>query len=84
MTRRRHNPLSWAATLLIAVAYAHVILGIAAAILAVALGLRLLLVVPVRDALTERARRRLPERPRSAVVIECRPAKRSRTAVSFR
>ena len=30
--RRRHNRLSWAATPLIAVAYAHVILGIAAAI----------------------------------------------------
>ena len=49
--RRGHNPLGWAATLLIAVAYAHVILEIAAAILAVAVGVRLLLISPVRHAI---------------------------------
>ena len=34
--RGRHSPLGWAATLLIAVAYAHVLLELAAAVLAVA------------------------------------------------
>jgi len=33
---RGHHPLGWAATLLIAVAYAHVLLELAAAVLAVA------------------------------------------------
>ena len=40
---RGHNPVGWAATLLIAVAYAHVLLELAAAVLAVAVAGRLLL-----------------------------------------
>lgn len=81
--RRHHNPLGWAATLLITVAYTHVILEIAAAILAVAVGVRLLLVSPVRHAISGQ-HRPLLDRPRFTVVIERRPAKRSRTAVSDR
>jgi predicted tellurium resistance membrane protein TerC len=79
-----HNPLGWAATLLIAVADAHVILEIAAAILVVAVGVRLLLVSPVRHAISGHHHRRFLARPRFTVVIERRPAKRSRTAVSGR
>ena len=39
---RGHNPVGWAATLLIAVAYAHVLLELAGAVLAVAVAVRLL------------------------------------------
>ena len=67
--RGRHNPLGWAATLLIAVAYAHVLLELAAAVLGVAAGMRLLVVPPVREVLSGRARRRLHERPRYEVVL---------------
>ena len=82
MTRRGHNPLGWAATLLIAVAYAHLTLEIAAAILVVAVGVRLL---PVRHAISgHHHHRRLLDRPRFTVAIERRPAKGSRTAVSGR
>jgi hypothetical protein len=54
--RGHHNPIGWAATILIAVAYAHVLLELAAAVLAVAVAVRLL-VSPVRGVLCERARR---------------------------
>ncbi len=73
---RGHNPLGWAATLLIAVAYAHVLLELAGAVLAVAVAVRLLVASPIREAL--RARRydwlgwsRWPV----ALVIERRPAR---------
>jgi hypothetical protein len=67
--RGHHNPLGWAATLLIAVACAHLLLELAAAVLAVAVGVRLLLVSPVREALSGGARRRLLGRPRYEVVL---------------
>ena len=71
---RGHNPLGWAATLLIAVAYAHVLLELAATVLAVAVAARLLL-SPVRTALCARGREcGLPGRRHMAVMIERRPA----------
>jgi hypothetical protein len=70
---RGHNPVGWAATLLIAVAYAHVLLELAGAMLAVAVAARLL-VSPVRTALCARACEcRLPGGRLVAVVIEGRP-----------
>jgi hypothetical protein len=54
--RGHHSPIGWAATMLIAVAYAHVLLELAAAVLAIAVAVRLL-VSPVRGVLCERARR---------------------------
>ena len=72
---RGHNPVGWAATLLIAVAYAHVLLELAGAVLAVAVAARVLL-SPVRTALCARAREcRLPGGRRVAVVIGGRPAR---------
>jgi hypothetical protein len=69
------TPLGWAATLLIAVAYAHVLLELAGAMLAVAVAARLL-VSSVRTALCARACEcRLPGGRRVAVVIEGRPAR---------
>ena len=46
--RGHHSPIGWAATLLIAVAYVHVLLELAAAVLAVAVAVRLL-ASPVRE-----------------------------------
>jgi hypothetical protein len=54
--RGHHSPIGWAATMLLAVAYAHVLLELAAAVLAVAVAVRLL-VSPVRGVLYERAGR---------------------------
>ena len=48
--RGHHNPIGRAATMLIAVAYAHVLLELSAAVLAVAVALRLL-ASPVRGVL---------------------------------
>ena len=45
---RGHNPVGWAATLLIAVAYAHVLLELAAAVLGVAVAVRLLVAPDAR------------------------------------
>jgi hypothetical protein len=72
---RGHHPLGWAATLLIAVAYANVLLELAGAVLAVAVAVRLL-IAPARDLVRPRhcaqlARRRWPPAP----VIERRPAR---------
>jgi hypothetical protein len=54
---RGHSPFGWAATLLIAVAYAHVLLKLAAAVLALAVAVRLL-VSPARTVMPEAVRRR--------------------------
>ena len=54
--RGHHSPVGWAATMLIAVAYAHVLLELAAAVLAIAVAVRLL-TSPARELLSERARR---------------------------
>lgn len=72
---RGHNALGWAATLLIAVAYAHVLLELAAAVLAVAVAARLLLSL-MRTALCARAREcRLPGGRHVALVIDRQPAR---------
>ena len=71
---RGHSPVGWAATLLIAVAYGHVLLELAAAVVAVAVAARLLL-SPMRTALCARGREcGLPGRRHMAVVIERRSA----------
>jgi hypothetical protein len=77
---RGHNPVGWAATMLIAVAYAHVLLELAAAVLAVAVAVRLVLLAPARDLLCGRPRRcGLPGRHRcEAVLIDRRPATTAR------
>lgn len=62
---RRHNPVGWAATLLIAVAYAHVLLELAAGVLAVAVAVRLL-VAPTRELIGARRYRRLGRRWQAA------------------
>ena len=62
---RGHNPVGWAATLLIAVAYAHVLLELAAAVLGVAVAVRLL-VGPTRELISARRCRRLGRRRLSA------------------
>jgi hypothetical protein len=68
--RGHHNPTGWAATMLIAVAYAHVLLELAAAVLAVAVAARLL-VSPVRDVVGERACRcRLLDRRDQVMVAD--------------
>jgi hypothetical protein len=54
--RGHHNPIGWATTILLAVAYAHVLLELSAAVLAVAVAVRLL-IWPVRGVLCERTRR---------------------------
>jgi len=59
--RGHHNPVGWVATILIAVAYAHVLLELAAAVLAVAVAVRLL-VSPARGGLRERVCRALDRR----------------------
>ena len=60
--------------MLIAVAYAHVLLELAAAVLAVAVAVRLL-VSPVRDVLYERARRcRVIHRRPEVMVVDRRSA----------
>ena len=72
--RSHHNPIGWAATMLIAVAYAHVLLELAAAVLAVAVAVRLL-VSPVRGALGERARRcRALDRRGHVIAVDRRSA----------
>ena len=71
---RGHSPVGWAATLLIAVAYAHVLLELAAAVLAVAVAARLLL-SPARELIGARRYRRLGRRWAAAPVVE-RPAAR--------
>jgi hypothetical protein len=72
--RGHHNPIGWAATTLIAIAYAHVLLELAAAVLAVAVAVRLL-VSPVRGALGERARRcRVIHRRPEVIAVDHRPA----------
>jgi hypothetical protein len=71
---RGHNPAGWAATLLIAVAYAHVLLELAAVVLAVAVAVRLLL-SPASEALRARDCRQLGRRRSPiAVVTERRTA----------
>jgi hypothetical protein len=70
---RGHNPVGWAATLLIAVAYAHVLLELAAAVLAVAVAARLLL-SPARELISGRRGRRLGWRWQAAPAIERPPA----------
>ena len=79
LMRGHRNPLGWAATLLIAVAYAHVLLELAAAVLAIAVAVRLL-TAPACELLSARARRSgLPGRRRcDAVVIDRRPAMTAR------
>ena len=69
---RGHNPVGWAATLLIAVAYAHVLLELAAAVLAVAVAARLLL-SPARELIGAQRYRRLGRR--WAPVVERPPAR---------
>ncbi len=60
--------------MLIAVAYAHVLLELAAAVLAVAVAVRLL-VSPARGVLGERARRcRMIHRRPEVMVVDHRPA----------
>jgi len=50
--RGHHNPIGWAATMLIAVADAHVLLELSAAVLAVAVAVAVrLLASPVRGVL---------------------------------
>ena len=73
------TPLGWAATMLIAVAYAHVLLELAAAVLAIAVAARLL-TAPARELLSARARRSgLPgRRRREVVVIDRQPAMTAR------
>ena len=72
---RGHNPAGWAATLLIAVAYAHLLLELAGAVLAVAVAVRLLL-SPAGDALRARECRQLGRRRSPvALVIERRTAR---------
>jgi hypothetical protein len=71
---RGHNPVGWAATLLIAVAYAHVLIELAAAVLAVAVAARLLL-SPARELIGARRSRRLGRRWAPAPLVE-RPAAR--------
>jgi hypothetical protein len=66
--RGHHNPAGWAATMLIAVAYAHVLLELAAGVLAVAIAVRLL-VSPVRGVLCERVRRGCALGRRGQVVV---------------
>jgi hypothetical protein len=76
------SPLGWAATVLLAVAYADVLLELAAAVLAITVAVRLMLAAPTRDLLSGRGRRcRLVGRRRcDAVVIDRQPptAKRGR------
>ena len=71
---RGHNPVGWAATLLIAVAYAHVLLELAAAVLAVAVAARLLL-SPARELIGARRCRRLDRRWAATPVVERPPAR---------
>ena len=72
--RGHHNPIGWTATMLIAVAYAHVLLELSAAVLAVAVAVRLLL-SPVRGVLCERARRcRVIHRRPEVMVVDHRSA----------
>jgi hypothetical protein len=72
---RGHHPGGWAATLLIAVAYAHVLLELAGAVLAVAVALRLLL-APARELVRARHCAQLGRRRWAvAPVIERRPAR---------
>jgi hypothetical protein len=72
---RGNSPVGWVATLLIAVAYAHLLLELAGAVLVVAVAVRLLL-APARDLVrahhcAQLGRRRWPVAP----VIERRPAR---------
>jgi hypothetical protein len=62
---RGHNPVGWAATLLIAVASAHVLLELAAGVLAVAVAVRLL-VAPTRELIGAQRYRQLGRRWRAA------------------
>ena len=71
---RGHNPVGWAATLVIAVAYAHVLLELAAAVLAVAVAGRLLL-SPGRELIATRRYRRLDRRWTAASVVERAPVR---------
>jgi hypothetical protein len=71
---RGHNPVGWAATLLIAVAYAHVLLELAAAVLGVAVAVRLL-VAPTRELISARRYRRLGRRWPAAPLVERPPAR---------
>jgi hypothetical protein len=72
---RGHSPVGWAATMLIAVAYAQVLLELAGAVLAVAIAARLLL-SPMRTALCNRARDcGVRGRRHLTLVMERRPAR---------
>ena len=66
--RGHHSPIGWAAAILLVVAYVHVLLELAAGVLAVAVAVRLL-VSPVRDVLYERARRRRVIHRRPEVIV---------------
>lgn len=72
---RGHNPVGWAATLLIAVAYAHLLLELAAGVLAVAVAARLLL-SPARELIGARRYRRLGRPGWAAVPVVERPPAR--------
>jgi hypothetical protein len=71
---RGHSPVGWAAMLLIAVAYAHVLLELAGTVLAVAVAV--LLLSPASEALRARECRQLGRRrsPVALVVERRRPA----------
>jgi hypothetical protein len=72
--RGHHSPIGWAATMLVAVAYAHVLLELCAAVLAVAVAVRLL-VSPARGVLCERAHRcRMLDRVGQVMVVDRRPS----------
>ena len=66
---RARNPVGWAATLLIAVAYAHVLLELAAGVLPVAVAVRLL-VAPTRELIGGRRYRQVGRRWQAAPLVE--------------
>jgi len=74
--RAHHNPLAWAATMLLAVAYAHVILELAAAVVGVAVAVRLL--VSPASSVLRRPGWRLPALNQAGH----RPARIKRAAVN--
>jgi hypothetical protein len=80
---RGHNPVGWAATLLIAVAYAHVLLELATAVLAVVVAARLLL-SPARLTRRRRARVAGTRRPAGGAEREPRLSRRERDLAAFR
>jgi hypothetical protein len=71
MRRRGSSPLGWAATVLLAVAYAHVLLELAGGVLAIAIAVRLL-GKPAREAIGARVRaaRLLDRAPCQATAVD--------------